>query len=167
MTRRATKADLFSNPSSFFGLGFGSGLSVVAPGTFGTMAAIPIYMILASLGQGVYFTVVVAAVFAGIQICGQTAKQLNSHDHPAIVWDELVGYLLTMLFVPMSLLNMALGFVLFRFFDIVKPWPIKWVDQRVRGGLGIMLDDLIAAVFSGLILWAFNQWNLFGLFLRS
>lgn len=143
---------LFSHPANFFSFGFGSGLAPIAPGTFGTLAAIPFYLLLQYLPVTVYASVLVAAFLVGVYLCGATAKQLNCHDHPAIVWDEFVGYWLTMLCAPKHWLWVVLGFVFFRLFDIVKPWPIRWFDQHVHGGLGIMLDDVVAAVFALLAL---------------
>ncbi len=91
----------------------------------------------------------------GIKICDYAAKQLGEHDFGGIVWDEISGLLITMWAVPFTGYNLLAGFILFRFFDIVKPWPIKWVDQKVHGGLGIMLDDVLAGVFSGICLYFF------------
>jgi len=85
-------------------------------------------------------------------LCGVTAKAQNCHDHRGIVWDEMVGYWLTMLYAPSHWVWMVVGFVLFRFFDIVKPWPIRWLDRRVHGGFGIMIDDILAAMFALLLL---------------
>jgi phosphatidylglycerophosphatase A len=96
--------------------------------------------------------IVALLALAGITICGQAASRLGVHDHPGIVWDEIVGYLVTMAFAPSGWLWIGLGFVLFRLFDIVKPWPIRWCDRQVGGGLGIMLDDLLAGVLSAALL---------------
>jgi phosphatidylglycerophosphatase A len=136
----------------FLALGFGSGLLPFAPGTAGTAAAIPVYLLLQPLAAPWYVVVVVLLALAGIVICGQAASRLGVHDHPGIVWDEIVGYLVTMAFAPPGWLWIGLGFVLFRLFDIVKPWPIRWLDRQVGGGLGIMLDDLLAGVFSAVLL---------------
>jgi len=89
---------------------------------------------------------------AGISICGVASRSLESHDHPGIVWDEIAGMMLTMLFIPFSWITLGAGFLLFRVFDILKPWPIRYVDRKVSGGLGIMLDDIIAAVFANILL---------------
>ena len=97
--------------------------------------------------------ITLAVIVAGIPICNAAANTLAVHDHPGIVWDEIAGMMLVMIFVPISLTTLALGFLLFRVFDILKPWPIRAVDRRVGGGLGIMLDDLIAAIFAGVILY--------------
>ena len=95
----------------------------------------------------------------GIFLCGKTAKDLNVHDHGGIVWDEFVGFWITMFMAPAGLTWVVIGFVLFRFFDIIKPWPISWIDKKVSGGLGIMLDDIVAGVMAALVLqglaWVF------------
>lgn len=88
----------------------------------------------------------------GIKLCGDAASSLNTHDHPAIVWDEIAGMLIAYLFIPITWSTLLVGFLLFRFFDIVKPWPIRWVDRHVHGGLGIMLDDIIAGLMTCLIM---------------
>jgi phosphatidylglycerophosphatase A len=140
------------HPVDFLALGFGSGLVPRAPGTAGTVVAIPVYLLLQPLALPYYAALVVLLALAGIAICGQTASRLGVHDHPGIVWDEIVGYLVTMAFAPPGWLWVALGFLLFRLFDILKPWPIRWCDRKVSGGLGIMLDDLLAGVISAALL---------------
>jgi phosphatidylglycerophosphatase A len=140
------------NPSCLVALGFGSGLFPVAPGTAGTLAAIPLYLLLQDLPVTVYLAVVVVLLLGGILVCAYTAERLGVHDHPAIVWDEVVGYLITMIAAPAGWMWTAAGFVLFRLFDILKPWPIGWLDRRVHGGTGIMLDDVIAGVFAAVVL---------------
>jgi len=137
-----------SDPYQFLALGFGSGLAPKAPGTFGTLAAIPLYIVMADLNIWIYLTLISIFAIAGIVICQKAADAVGVHDHPAIVWDEIVGYLITMAFVPFSWLNLAIGFALFRFFDIIKPWPISYFDKHVHGGLGIMVDDILAGVFA-------------------
>lgn len=143
---------LLLHPCGFLSLGFGSGLVPVAPGTAGTLAAIPVYLLLQDLSLAVYVTVVSVAFLAGIPLCAWTARRLGVHDHPAIVWDEIVGYLVTMVAAPAGWQWIVAGFVLFRLFDIAKPWPISWLDRRVTGGLGIMLDDLVAGVLAAILL---------------
>lgn len=148
---------LLRHPVQFLALGFGSGLAPKAPGTFGTLAAIPLYLLIAELSLLAQLVLVVVSFGVGIYLCQATADALGVHDHPAIVWDEFVGFWLTMLAVPLlgSPLTwywLLLGFVLFRFFDIVKPWPIRIIDQKVDGGFGIMLDDVLAGGYAGLLL---------------
>jgi phosphatidylglycerophosphatase A len=145
-----------SNPVHFLALGFGSGLLKPAPGTWGTLSAVPIYWLLAvqlNLSMDTLLLIVIAAFVVGVYLCGKTAADVGEHDHAAIVWDEIVGYLITMLAVVPSLFNIVLGFALFRFFDILKPWPIKVIDQKVHGGFGIMLDDVIAGIAAAAVLY--------------
>lgn len=134
-------------------LGFGAGCSKYAPGTVGTLAGVLIYLPLQFLPWYVYAVIVACLFLAGIYLCGETARALQAHDHPAIVWDEIVGYLATMLLAPSGWIWVILGFLLFRLFDIGKPWPVNRADKCVAGGTGIMLDDLIAAAYS----WIFLQ----------
>ena len=138
-----------SDPVQFLALGFGSGLAPKAPGTFGTLAAIPLYLLMSlTLSTSSYLLVTLLVCITGVWICGHAAKKVGVHDHPAIVWDEIAGFLITMAFVPLSLTNVLLGFALFRVFDILKPWPISIADKKVHGGLGIMLDDVLAGVLA-------------------
>jgi phosphatidylglycerophosphatase A len=136
----------------FLAFGLGSGAAPKAPGTFGTLAAIPLYLLLAQLPLWAYLVIIVASFALGIYLCGQASKDMGVHDHGGIVWDEFVGFWITMIAVPMQWPWIIAGFVLFRFFDIIKPWPIGWLDKRVHGGLGIMIDDVIAGVFALIIL---------------
>lgn len=139
-------------------VGFGSGLSPVAPGTFGTLLAIPLYAALAQLNFFGFMLATLLVCLVGIPICGLAAKRAGVHDHPAIVWDEFAGYLVTMAlptyWFGFSWHYVLPGFLLFRLFDILKPFPIKWLDQHVKGGFGIMIDDLLAGVFASVCLWA-------------
>jgi len=147
------KAKVFSNVDHFLAFGFGSGLSPIAPGTVGTLAAIPVYLLMVSfLPPWLYIFLTIVFTFIGIGICNRVSKDLQTHDFSGIVWDEIVGYLITMMFLPLSWELILLGFVLFRFFDILKPWPINWLDKHISGGLGIMLDDVLAGLFSWVIL---------------
>ena len=143
---------LLRDPGHLLAFGFGSGLAPRAPGTFGTLAAIPVYLLCAQLPSMVYFLVVIAAFGVGVYVCGRAARALGVHDHPGIVWDEVVGYLLTMAWAPSGWLWVVVGFVCFRLFDILKPWPIRVLDRRVHGGLGIMIDDALAGVIAALCL---------------
>lgn len=137
-----------SNPVHFLALGFGSGLLAKAPGTFGTLAAVPLVLLMSSLSFSWYMVITVLVSVAGIYICDKTAKDMKVHDHGAIVWDEFAGMMITMIAAPQGLLWLAIGFALFRFFDIVKPWPIRWLDAKVHGGFGIMVDDVLAGIFA-------------------
>ncbi len=140
--------NLAANPIHWISFGFGLGLMPKAPGTFGTLLGIAIVYFTAPIGS-IEFAMITAVLFCvGIGACQVTAGALERRDPEAIVWDEAVGYCVAMLFVPISAVTLALGFVLFRFFDIWKPWPISAVDRQVHGGFGIMLDDLIAGAFT-------------------
>ena len=146
-----TKKFLF-HPIHFLALGFGTGCVRKMPGTIGTLAGVPFYLFMQELSWHFYLGIILVFFLVGIWICEKTAKDLGVHDHPAIVWDEVVGYLVTMLFAPAGWLWIVLGFVLFRIFDICKPWPISWLDKQVKGGLGVMLDDIVAGLLSLAIL---------------
>jgi phosphatidylglycerophosphatase A len=136
----------------FIAFGFGSGLMPTAPGTWGTLAALPIYGVLIALPFHMYVLSTIVAFALGVYVCHRVSSDLGVHDYSGIVWDEIVGYLVTMLGAPFGWSWMLLGFCLFRFFDIYKPMPIAWVDKHVHGGLGIMLDDVAAAIPSWLCL---------------
>ena len=134
------------NPIHLLSFGLGTGLSPFAPGTMGTLIAIPIFLLLSTQSVPFYLVFISIAFFIGCWSSAYTAKSLNVHDHPGIVIDEIVGYLITMISVPTNWYWVILGFVLFRIFDIWKPWPISVADQRVKGGIGIMLDDVLAGI---------------------
>jgi phosphatidylglycerophosphatase A len=138
----------------FFAFGFGSGKAPVAPGTFGTLVGIPIYLLLEPLAIYIYVAAVAGMFAAGVWVCRVTERDLGVHDHPSIVWDEIVGYLITMFLAPAGWMWPALGFVLFRLFDIWKPFPIRQLERRIQGGFGNMLDDALAAVYAWLVLQA-------------
>jgi len=123
-----------------------------APGTVGTLLAVVPAWLIAGWSLQAKAAFILALFIFGVWICGESARRLRSHDHPAIVWDEVVGYLATCLVIPAEPLWLLLAFVFFRFFDIVKPWPIRDLDHRLRGGIGIMLDDIVAAAFSAVCL---------------
>ncbi|MFP2770358.1 phosphatidylglycerophosphatase A [Oceanisphaera sp. KMM 10153] len=137
-----------SNPLHLLALGFGSGLSPFMPGTMGTLAAIPLYLLIQGLSPLWYLLILVLGFVGGIWICNAATKAIGRHDHGAIVWDEIIGFGITMFAAPAGAVWILVGFVLFRFFDIVKPWPIRWFDRRIHGGFGIMFDDVIAGLFA-------------------
>ena len=139
-----------ADPVHCLALGFGSGLAPVAPGTFGSLVGLAFALALAPLGLAWNLVAVAVAVGAGIWICGESARRLGVHDHPAIVWDEVAGMMITMLAVPDAWWGAPLAFALFRLFDIAKPWPIREVDHGLGGGTGIMLDDVLAGLFAAL-----------------
>jgi phosphatidylglycerophosphatase A len=140
-------------PHHWIAYGFGAGLIRWAPGTMGTLAALPLYLLMRPLPLGVYLSLLSLAFLIGIWACGKTARELNAHDPSAIVWDEILGFLLAMTAAPPGWPWILLGFLLFRLFDILKPWPIRELDLRVRGGLGVILDDLLA----GMMTWVCLQ----------
>ena len=145
---------LLKNPIHALALGFGTGLSPKAPGTVGTLVGVAAFLIIDHfiVSDIVYLGITLLGFIAGIFICQYTAKALGVHDHPAIVWDEVIGYLVTMAFAPSGWLWVLIGFVLFRLFDIWKPWPIRLIDRSVHGGFGIMLDDVLAGIYAALSL---------------
>jgi phosphatidylglycerophosphatase A len=134
--------------------GFGAGKAPAAPGTFGTLVGIPAYLLLATFPPAVYAATVAAMFAVGVWLCQVTEEDLGVHDHRSIVWDEIVGYLITLFLVPSGWPWLAAGFVLFRLFDILKPFPIRQIERRTRGGFGIMLDDALAAVYAWIVLQA-------------
>ena len=149
-----SKKEILCNPIFLLAFGFGSGFAPKAPGTAGTLLAVLIHLILVNLPPWIHGTIIFAAFFIGVWVCGRTAEYLGVHDHEGIVWDELVGYWLMMFLVPSNWLWVSFGFVLFRILDIFKPWPISVVDRQVGGGLGIMLDDLLAGVMGAVCIHA-------------
>jgi len=149
---------LCSRPVHWLAFGFGSGLAPKAPGTFGTLAALPIFWLIQDWPLLWYLVWLLATFAVGVYLCDRCARDLGVHDHPGIVWDEMVGYWLTMLMAPKGWLWMLVGFVYFRIFDIAKPWPIGWADRRVHGGLGIMLDDVLAGLYALLLLQLTAYW---------
>ena len=146
------------NPIHLLAFGFGSGAAPKAPGTWGTLAAVLIYWPLSQLSPEHYLLMLLVTSVMGIYICGQTARDLGVHDHGSIVWDEFVGFWITMFAAPVGSVWVVVGFVLFRFFDIIKPWPISWIDKKITGGFGIMLDDVIAGVMAAVVLQGIAWW---------
>ena len=128
--------------------GFGSGLSPIMPGTAGTLAAIPFYCLLAQTPLWFYVAVVVLMAVWGIYLCQHASDTLGVHDHGGIVWDEFVGLWISLIAIPLTWQWLLAGFILFRLFDMLKPWPVSWCDKKVHGGLGIMLDDVVAGLLT-------------------
>lgn len=151
---------VWQDPAYFIAFGFGSGLMPFAPGTWGTLAAIPVYLLIMGSHWSIYLTFTLLAFILGVWVSDKVSDELGMHDYKGIVWDEVVGYLLTMFLAPQGIKWMLLGFILFRIFDIWKPQSIGYVDQKVQGGMGIMLDDVLAAIPAWLILqivaWSFR-----------
>ncbi|KTD53058.1 phosphatidylglycerophosphatase A [Legionella quinlivanii] len=151
---------VWQDPAYFIAFGFGSGLAPVAPGTWGTLAAFPIYLLMSTLSLPLYLLITLVFFILGVYVSNRVSADLGEHDYSGIVWDEVVGFLLTMALVPSKLAWMIIGFLLFRLFDIWKPWPITIADEKIKGGFGIMFDDVLAAVPAWIILqlliWSFS-----------
>lgn len=147
-----TAKQILKDPWLFLAFGFGSGLSKFMPGTMGTLIAIPLYLLIYPLGNINYLLITLLVIVAGIRICDKAAEKLNNHDFGGIVWDEIAGLFITLWGLPFSWQCLLAGFVAFRLFDIIKPWPIRWLDKQVKGGFGIMIDDVVAGIFAAGVL---------------
>jgi phosphatidylglycerophosphatase A len=143
---------VLTDPVNFLAFGFGTGLAPFAPGTFGSIPGVLLFWLTLDLGLYVQLGLALAITLAGIWICGESARRIGVHDHGGIVWDEIAGMYLTLFLAPVSPLGFLCAFLLFRVMDIVKPWPIRDLDHRIHGGLGIMLDDLLAALYAASLL---------------
>jgi phosphatidylglycerophosphatase A len=143
---------IFTDPVHLLAFGFGTGLAPRAPGTVGSLPGLLLGWLALPLPLSWRIGLGVALFLAGIWICGESARRIGTHDHPGIVWDEIAGMYFVLLVVPPQISLYALAFLLFRLFDIWKPWPIRDLDHRLSGGLGIMLDDLVAALYAALLL---------------
>ena len=139
---------VFSDPVHFLAFGFGSGLAPFAPGTFGSVVGVVLAYFMLPLDPFVFVAITALSFLVGIWICGASSEKLGVHDHGGIVWDEIVGIMITFFMLPPGWLWLLLGFCLFRVFDIIKPWPIKVLDKKVHGGFGIMIDDVLAGIFA-------------------
>ncbi len=150
---------LLLDPGHLLALGFGAGLVPVAPGTFGTLAAVPLYLLMVQyLTVPGYLLATAVLALVGIPLCGRTARALGGGDPGAVVWDEMVGLLVALAALPPQWPWILAGFALFRLFDILKPWPVSWADRRLEGGLGIMMDDLVAGLLALGLLQAARFW---------
>ena len=149
---RVPAAVVLRDPGHLLAFGLGLGLAPVAPGTFGTLLGIPLALGLARLGLPAAAAGTAVLFGLGVYLCGRSARALGVHDHPGIVWDEVVGYAIAVLFVPQTWAWWLAAFLIFRALDILKPWPIREIDHSLRGGLGTMLDDAVAGLFTGLAL---------------
>ena len=143
---------VLSDPVHLLAFGFGLGLSPVAPGTVGTLLGVLFAWLALNLGFYAQIGIAVGLVVAGIWICDNSSRRIGQHDPGGIVWDEIAAMYIVLLFAPVTITAWILAFTLFRFFDIVKPWPIRDLDHSIRGGLGIMLDDLVAALYAVILL---------------
>ena len=155
IAHRVTPAFAFAHPAHVVAFGFGAGLVPAAPGTAGTLVAWPLGWALGALLSPAALVATAALLFAlGVWACGVTGRRLGVADHGGMVWDEMVAFLLVLAVVPRALDWQAAAFVLFRAFDIAKPWPIRDLEKRFSGGFGVMFDDLIAAGYTLLVLAA-------------
>lgn len=153
MRTRPDKAFVRRHPAHFIAFGGGAGLSPVAPGTAGTLVALPLFWLLDYVLQPLQFLALIGAMFIiGIWACHVTGKALGEHDHGGMVWDEITAFLLVLFFTPPGLNWQAYAFLLFRLFDIIKPPPVRYYDRKLRGGFGVMFDDLVAAFLALLCL---------------
>jgi len=138
----------------FIGFGLGSGAAPFAPGTFGTLAAIPFYLLLSYLPLNFYLIFVIGFIIFSSWVSDRLSQEIKVHDHPGMNIDEFAGFFVTMIAAPAGWLWIAYGFVLFRLFDIFKPWPISYIDKHVHGGFGMILDDVVAGFVSFIIIQA-------------
>jgi phosphatidylglycerophosphatase A len=148
------------DPVHLFAFGLGTGLAPVAPGTVGSLLGVALAWLTLDFGLLAQAGIAASLYAGGIWLCGESARRLGIHDHGGIVWDEIVGMYLVLIVTPDGLYWWIAAFALFRAFDIVKPWPIRDLDHRIKGGAGIMLDDLVAALYAASILvflgWLMN-----------
>jgi phosphatidylglycerophosphatase A len=141
---------LFAHPAHLIAFGFGSGLAPKAPGTVGTLLGLPLFWLIVTVSSDLPNRIIllIAAFLIGVWACGRTGRALGVADHGGMVWDEIAAFALVLLFTPAGWLWIALAFALFRLFDILKPWPIRLADMRLKGGFGVMFDDLLAALYA-------------------
>lgn len=155
---------VWSDPYYFVAFGFGSGLLPWAPGTWGTLVGLAVYMLISLVAPPdplIWLVLTTVAFLGGVVLCDRVSRDMGEHDHGGIVWDEITGIWLVLVAVPPGWYWLLLAFILFRVLDIVKPWPIAWIDSRVKGGVGIMLDDLLAAIVAWLVIqlaYGFLTW---------
>lgn len=151
-TDAATRRVALRTPTGIFAFGFGAGLVRFAPGTMGTLMAVPFALLFAQLPLPAQGLVLAVSFAAGVWLCDAASRALGRHDPGGIVWDEMVGFWLTVTLLPLTWAWWLAAFALFRFFDIVKPWPIRQVERRFAGGFGIMADDVVAALYAMAVL---------------
>ncbi|PHM28159.1 phosphatidylglycerophosphatase A [Xenorhabdus budapestensis] len=150
-----------SNPWHLLATGFGSGLSPIIPGTMGSVVAIPFWLLLVQLPQWGGWLAILLGTIIGCVICQKAADAMQVEDPGCVVWDEFIGMWITLMAIPVLNWQWVLvAFVVFRIFDMWKPWPIRWFDRYVKGGVGIMLDDIIAAIFAVIVIWLLNLYQL-------
>ena len=152
---------LLQNPAHFFALGFGSGLAKKAPGTFGTLVGLPLFLLISPYNHLLQLIMIAVLFFVGITFCDVTGKNIGVADHGSIVWDEIVAMMLVLVFTPLAAIWWLVAFLLFRLFDIWKPFPVCYADAHFKNGFGVMFDDLLAAIYAILcirfIAWPLSQ----------
>lgn len=150
--RHLSNRDILTHPIHILSFGFGSGLSPRAPGTFGSAAAIPFWLLFHDQPLMIQALIIAVSFVLGCYFCHVTANAMKVHDHPGIVWDEFVGIWIPLMLIGPEPMAILVVFALFRFFDVLKPWPINWLDRRVSGGVGIMVDDVVAGLYAVAVL---------------
>ncbi|MDG1074519.1 MAG: phosphatidylglycerophosphatase A [Methylophilaceae bacterium] len=153
MSKQPNTQFLLAHPAHFIALGFGSGLTPKAPGTFGTIIGLPLYYLISPYSMTLQLCIITISFLIGIYLCALTGKALGDSDHGSIVWDEIVAMMLVLTITPKAWPWWLLAFGLFRLFDIWKPFPIRQCDAKLKGGFGVMLDDLLAAFYAMFIMW--------------
>ncbi len=152
---------LLAHPAHFLALGFGSGLAPKAPGTVGTVIGLPLYYLIASYSFNTQLLIIAVSFIIGIYLCEIAGKNLGVSDHGSIVWDEIAAMMLVLTIAPSKWIWWLVAFMLFRLFDIWKPFPIRQCDAKLKGGFGVMFDDLLAAIYAMIVLkallWATTQ----------
>ena len=159
MTTSPNLKFLFKNPAHFLALGFGSGLAKKAPGTFGTLVGLPLFWLISGQSFSIQLAIITILFIVGIYFCDVAGKNLGVADHGSIVWDEIVAMMLVLALTPISVTFWLIAFLLFRLFDIWKPFPIRQFDAKLKNGFGVMFDDLLAAIYAILSLMAL-QWTI-------
>ena len=158
--QQSVKDFALGSPAGFLACGFGSGLAPSAPGTAGSIAAIPLALLLSVVPLGWRLAAVVAGFMLGLWLAKAAESALGKADHGAVVWDEIVGFALAVLLLPPSWTSWTLAFLCFRALDILKPWPIGWLDRNLKGGWGVMMDDLVAGGATLAIVMILEIWIL-------
>lgn len=151
---------VWQDPRYFLAFGLGSGAFPIAPGTMGTIFAIPFYLLLQPLPLFLYLIITIIFCIAAMWLCAQLSKEINLHDHPGMCIDEFAGFFVTMIHAPPGWQWILLGFILFRIFDIAKPWPIRLADQKIHGGFGMVFDDILAGIAACFIIQLLRWWFL-------
>lgn len=145
-------AAVWRDPLYFIAFGFGSGAVPFAPGTFGTLMAIPFYLVLSNLPLYAYLAFNLVFIIFTSWLSDRISRDTHTHDHPGMCIDEFAGYFVTMIAAPPGIIWIVTGFILFRLFDIWKPWPISWADKHIKGGFGMIFDDVLAGIYAMVVM---------------